>query len=651
MNKRVLVIAILALILISAVIAQPLAGIAEKSAVGKRLVKTRILEKLQHLPKEKRELLENLKPAKLRILNALKSDDIKKFAELDPKHLEKIKKLKARHLAKLGKLDKQVLQKIADLPEEAMKKVTKLKVARLKKLANTKLLQHAKQLKEEHMWRLSELRTDELKKIENIDEKALKKLAKLPAPLLRRVVAELPKEVLESEELNEEDLEKLAEVPPEKLEKLKGLEPAKIKYIIAKLPRLSEAKRRYLIAKERYLLAKERYLAAKEMFLEAKHKMLELKERFRQASPEDKNKLKEELLDHAVLVLTHQIEAAIDRLEALKDKNSAPANVDEILAKLNSMLETLEKEDITAAEVVDIAKEFRALWIEKHKQALIRVIKNMIAKLERIIKRGETLLEKASKLIDKLESEGLSEDKVAKLRTALNRFEEDLQWIKDKVEKAKQSYLKLDQELAPGEIHKIAVKANKLARIAHRKIMRHYAFIMRLAHLYRALQHKEDVEELMADLPEPAEVSEDELGEIEEMETETEVEEEGGAVETEVTEEVSETPTELEEGAETAGGTECTEALLEMHSCTYDATTNQVTVELENTGALELVGFQIKLEYADGSISETESSESLIPGGTLTLTIESETKPETVTVVASNCPNISVALQCEVISE
>lgn len=509
MEKKLLVIAVLTLLFAGVTIALP---IAKAPTIHKAQIRTKIMQKIAGIPEEKKEVLKEFEPGKLHALNAMKTEELKKFTKLESQKLRNLRNLNTTQLMKIRELKEDALNKIASLQEENIKKLAKLRVARIEKIAKTPIIKYANRLREEHLWRLSELSNDELEKIQGLKEKQVEKLAELPRPLLERAV-KLPEELIESEELSEEDIEKLTALPEDAVNKLKGLGPAKIKSIVEKLPKIAPIRIQYLKARERYLMAKENYLNAKERFLTAKDDFRRILERYRNAPLEDKNELKEELLNRAVLVLTHQIEAAINRLESLRQTGAAPEDVNAVIEELNDMLGTLENEDVTQEEIINIANRLKELWTEKHKQAQVVVIKNMVAKLERLIERTERLLNKATELVDKMESNGLSEENIAKLREALQKFENDLQWLKNKVDEAKGTYLSLDQELAPGEIHKIAVKANRLAMIANKKIRRDYAFLMRLAHIYRALQHKEELEPLMKELPEPAEVSDEEMQE------------------------------------------------------------------------------------------------------------------------------------------
>ncbi len=435
---------------------------------------------VKNLSIENKQKFQNLKPVLAQ-----------KILSLRRMQFERIKNLKKEQLEKLKDFNSEEIEEIASLPEESIQAITGL---------NQEQLAKVKALNKYQLWRLAKLKKPLLERIWKLQKENIGKLAELPLENLQSLEGLSEEELSKLAEMDKNSIETLTSMGPQNAKKLLGLGLVNAKKWIAKIGPTGRKVIAYKKARERYLLQKQKFLEAKNNYLHARNAFLAAKQKYLNAPDENKAEIKAEFLEKTRLFLINHISAVIERLNELKEKGTAPDSVDELTGKLNEMLATLENEELTEDEIIAIAKEFKELWTKQQWNARIRVIKNLTLKLEKAIDRANALLEKAEKVINKLEEQGTNPEKIQKARDTLEKFKKDLAEISEKIKKGKDLYNSVKEEDNPLRINSIAKKINNVAITVNRKLKQYHKFLVFLGRAYHKVKTGKTITE---EIPQP----------------------------------------------------------------------------------------------------------------------------------------------------
>ena len=190
--------------------------------------------------------------------------------------------------------------------------------------------------------------------------------------------------------------------------------------------RIEDAREKFLKSEERYLEARQKYAEAKEKALERLQDFNVVRERLRNANASDKNVLREQLRNAAEHVLLNQINAILNHLAAIEEKQVAPEDANEVIEFFEARQAILEDGNVSREQLIEISEEIRGFW-RQHRLGLQKgVALKLNARIHGLAGRAENFSGKISGIIAQLKEDGkdvsLLEEGLAKLDADLNRF-------------------------------------------------------------------------------------------------------------------------------------------------------------------------------------------------------------------------------------
>ena len=205
--------------------------------------------------------------------------------------------------------------------------------------------------------------------------------------------------------------------------------------------RIESARENYEASRERYMEAKERYEEARRNAVQNASDFNALRERVRNAESEDKNRLRAELKVKAQHTLLNQVNAILHHLEAIKEKEVAPDDVNELMAFFEEKKGILEGDEVTQEMLVEISAEIREFWREHRLGVKQAVGFKLNARINALVEKAENFSERLSSIIAELEAEGKD---VSLLKRGLNKLDSDIEKFKSAYERLRALYSEAD---------------------------------------------------------------------------------------------------------------------------------------------------------------------------------------------------------------
>ncbi len=251
--------------------------------------------------------------------------------------------------------------------------------------------------------------------------------------------------------------------------------------------RIEQQKRIYEAAKERYQEAKDRYQEAKDAAKRNMQDFNAVRERLRTANESDKNALREQVKVHAAQTLINQIDAILNHLDAIKEKQVAPENIEEIIAFFEDAKTKLESETLTKEELTEISKEVRDFWKE-HRLGLKKKLGNEInQRINAIVNKAKTFSERFSELITKLQEEGKD---TALLERGMNKLNADIDKFEDAYAKVREMYANAGSEK---DVDAVLKRGNRLLNVMNNQLKKDFRLIKLLFNATRELGKEEAI--------------------------------------------------------------------------------------------------------------------------------------------------------------
>lgn len=264
--------------------------------------------------------------------------------------------------------------------------------------------------------------------------------------------------------------------------------------------KLKNAKENYLLKQKRYGVLKDNYQNAINNKTDFLSKLKSNSESFRAASGQDKNYFASELKSNSQSVLLNQVEAILNRLEAIKDNVNAPENVGELIEFFEEKKTELEGE-LTQEELRQISKEIKEFWNKKNPSLKKRIGEKLNAHIKGITNKAETFSKRISSLIEKLSDQGKD---TSKLENGLEKLNSDLNRFNTAYAKVKEA-LSVESK---DNVEQVLKKTHNLLRVMNKQLIKDFKLMKALFKATRELNEgeitSETIEELDEALNEPA---------------------------------------------------------------------------------------------------------------------------------------------------
>jgi len=226
--------------------------------------------------------------------------------------------------------------------------------------------------------------------------------------------------------------------------------------------RIEQARETYRERKENYLDARSEYQEKRRELKGQLEDFNSLKQELKEAREDQKEEIRAALKDRSRLVLLEQVEATLARLEAIKESDSAPEDIDEIIAYFEEKKSGLGNEGLTKEEIIELSKKIRSHWKVKSQELQKNIGKKLNNGIKGIINKSRTFSIRLSALADKLESRGsdvngLGEG-IAQLNLDINVLETQHQELRAAYAEAE---TKEDAQEILKEAHGLLKEANK----------------------------------------------------------------------------------------------------------------------------------------------------------------------------------------------
>ncbi|AJF59670.1 MAG: hypothetical protein QT03_C0001G0163 [archaeon GW2011_AR10] len=266
-------------------------------------------------------------------------------------------------------------------------------------------------------------------------------------------------------------------------------------------------------AKEKFEQNRERYLEIRANYVEAKSRVAAsiqsfnaVRARIRSAAPEDRNQLAVQLRVHARETLLNQVNAILNHLEAIKDKEVAPDNIDELTEFFSEVEASLENEEITQEELIEISSDIRVFWRE-HRLGLKKGVGLAInARIQAHFQKAETFSERLSEIIDRLEAEGKD---VSLLERGLAKLDSDIEKFRSAYARLREQYSEADSRQ---EFNDVLTKGHRLLKAMNEQLKKDFRLMNALFKATRELIVSEEISgSTSADIEAGVESSETEI--------------------------------------------------------------------------------------------------------------------------------------------
>jgi len=216
-------------------------------------------------------------------------------------------------------------------------------------------------------------------------------------------------------------------------------------------------------ARQAYLDARQKFLDARQRLQNQKQSLGQARDEYRNAPANKKAELLVRLKGRAAVSVENQIDAILDKLNALKESGNAPDNVDVTIETLNGIKVSLQDENVSKDDIVAAAKQVREIWQNARDKAQLKAARFFDNKLNSLETRANQAYDNMSKRIDDLEAKG---GDVTKLRAALEEFKAHIELVtqihsglKTKWQEAETAQ---DKQAVLVEAHRLSVKANRM---------------------------------------------------------------------------------------------------------------------------------------------------------------------------------------------
>ncbi|MFH1391712.1 MAG: hypothetical protein ABIH20_05355 [Candidatus Diapherotrites archaeon] len=226
--------------------------------------------------------------------------------------------------------------------------------------------------------------------------------------------------------------------------------------------RIEQAREAYRVRKENYLDARSDYQERRRELRGQLEDFNSLRQELKEARENQKEEIRAALKDRSRLVLLEQVEATLARLEAIKESDSVPENIDEIIAYFEEKKIELENEDLTKEEIIELSKEIRSHWKVKSQEMQRNIGMKLSNGINGIINKSRTFSARLSALADKLEARGSDvnglDEGIAQLNSDINVLETQYQALRDAYAEAETQE---DAKEILREAHELLKEANK----------------------------------------------------------------------------------------------------------------------------------------------------------------------------------------------
>ncbi|MBI4052532.1 MAG: hypothetical protein HY394_00665 [Candidatus Diapherotrites archaeon] len=227
--------------------------------------------------------------------------------------------------------------------------------------------------------------------------------------------------------------------------------------------RAQELQKNISNARQNYLDARQKFLDAKQRLQNQKQGLLEARDEYKNASSDKKAELLVKLKGRAAVSIENQIDAILDKLNALKESGNAPDNVDATIQSLQDLKVSLQDENVSKDDIVAAAKRVREIWQNARDKAQLKAARFFDNKLNSLETRANQAYDNMSKRIDDLEAKG---GDVAKLRAALEEFKAHIELVTqihaDLKTRWQEAETAQDKQAVLVEAHRLSVKANRM---------------------------------------------------------------------------------------------------------------------------------------------------------------------------------------------
>ena len=288
-------------------------------------------------------------------------------------------------------------------------------------------------------------------------------------------------------------------------------------------------KERVETAKENFENRMEKAKELRDKFLEAKAKaavsvdaFVEAREKLRNAKPNDRNGLREDLRVRSRIALLNQVDAALKNLQSLQQNGIATADVNAAIEFFLQEQVKLQDENITASELVQVSKEIRDYWQEHRFLIKKRIGVEISARLEALINKAQNFSMRISKVIEALHDQNKD---TSLLERAQNKLDTDINLFVELNAKVKVALGEADSRK---DVGKLLDRAHGLLNEMNKQLNEDFRLMKALFKATRELNVSSNIEaqteqELIAEIESP---NEDLVRS--EQEFESELEAEGG---------------------------------------------------------------------------------------------------------------------------
>lgn len=265
--------------------------------------------------------------------------------------------------------------------------------------------------------------------------------------------------------------------------------------------RLKYAKEKYELRQDRYGELRDNYHNARQNATEFFSRFQNIRTRFQEASGEDRDNFASELRSNSQSVLLHQVIAILHRLEAIKDNENAPENIEELIEFFEEKRIELEGEELTQEEIHQISKEIREFWKNKIHPLKKRIGEKLNAHIKGIISKAEAFSDRISSLIERLNDRGKD---TSKLESGLEKLNSDIDRFNIAYDKVKEA---LREAETREDVEQVLKKAHNLLRAMNKQLIKDFNLMKALFKATRELNEgeitSETIEELDETLKEP----------------------------------------------------------------------------------------------------------------------------------------------------
>ncbi len=288
-------------------------------------------------------------------------------------------------------------------------------------------------------------------------------------------------------------------------------------------------KERVETAKENFENRMEKAKELRDKFLEAKAKaavsvdaFVEAREKLRNAKPNDRNGLREDLRVRSRIALLNQVDAALKNLQSLQQNGIATADVNAAIEFFLQEQVKLQDENITASELVQVSKEIRDYWQGHRFLIKKRIGVEISARLEALINKAQNFSMRISKVIEALHDQNKD---TSLLERAQNKLDTDINLFVELNAKVKVALGEADSRK---DVGKLLDRAHGLLNEMNKQLNEDFRLMKALFKATRELNVSSNIEaqteqELIAEIESP---NEDLVRS--EQEFESELEAEGG---------------------------------------------------------------------------------------------------------------------------